>query len=186
MIIDIESIPHILPMGIMAHQGIILLHMDIPCLHLLYHMIHIEHPLLLMVIHLHLSIRTLTPPILNMPIPHLDLLHILCHLHMDLHRHTLTPLDPIIRCRPILILTRILIINRILIRIPQTGIIDRLLPNTHLVHGMSESENEIRKIVELFLQVLHLLYRNDQGIGKGRGRGRGIYDNPHLFAKHLR
>ena len=171
-------------MGIMAHQGIILLHMDIPCLHLLYLMIPTEHPLLRMAIHLHLSIRTPIPLILNMPIPHLDLLHIPCRLHMDHHRHTLTPHDPITRCLLILILIRILITNRILIRIPQMGIIDRLLPNTHLVHGMSENENEIRKIVDLFLQVLHHLYWNDQGIGKGRGRG--IYDNPHLCANHLR
>jgi len=168
----------------MAHQVITLLHMDIPCLHLLYHMIPTEHPLLLMAIRLHLSFRTLIPLILNMPIPHLDLSRTLCHLHMDLHRHTLTPLDHIIRCLLILILIRILISNRILIRIPQMGIIDRLLPNTHLVHGMSENENEIRKIVDLFLQVLHHLYWNDQGIGKGRGRG--IYGNHHLFAKHLR
>ena len=184
MIIDIESIPHIPPMGIMAHQGIILLHTVILCLRLLYRMIHIEHPLLLMVIHLRLSIRTLIPLILNMPIPHLDLLHIPCHLHMDHLRHTLTPLDHIIRCLLILILMRILITNRILIRIPRMGIIDHLLPNTHLVHGTSENESEIRKIVDPFLQVLHHLYRNDQGIGKGRGRG--IYDNHLLFAKHLR
>jgi hypothetical protein len=95
----------------MVHQDIILLPMVIPCLRLLYLMIHIEHRLLLMAIHLLLIIR-IRIRTLNILIPLRDLLPTprpwVMHHH---HRHMVTLLGYISQCRPILLIIRILIIN---------------------------------------------------------------------------
>jgi hypothetical protein len=150
----------------MVHQDIILLPMVIPCLHLLYLMIHIEHLHLPTAIH-HLLIIRIRIRTLNILILLLDLLPTLRPwVTHHLLRHMVTLLGYINQCRPILLIIRILTIN--IIRILRMATIDRLLPSTRLVHGMSE--NEIRKIVDLYLQVLHL----PPWIGQAKETERGI------------